>query len=215
MDLIDNCTRSRGKLNRNSYCSWSHSNSTHSNQWMERIEEEMIYIHSISIVCVENCRLIHGLNDTEVSLVTPVSLLSKPILDLFQIQWAFHWMNLNWIGSIRIPVRITSCIIPILILKHRIVQEMMEDQFMISICMDMKGMWNGLLSHPMASFPDPSILLLYLMYHRVHTTHPSFPCHSVPSLLQPRQRSHPHHRPFQLACLSSGISSRVSRRSFG
>ena len=36
MDLIDNCTRSRGKLNRNSYCSWSHSNPTHSNQWMER-----------------------------------------------------------------------------------------------------------------------------------------------------------------------------------
>ena len=36
MDLIDNCTRSRGKLNRNSYCSWSHSNSTDSIQWMER-----------------------------------------------------------------------------------------------------------------------------------------------------------------------------------
>ena len=38
MDLIDNCTRSRGKLNGNSYCSWSHSNPTHSNQWMERKE---------------------------------------------------------------------------------------------------------------------------------------------------------------------------------
>ena len=36
MDLIDNCARSRGKLNRNSYCSWSHSNPTDSNQWMER-----------------------------------------------------------------------------------------------------------------------------------------------------------------------------------
>jgi len=36
MDLIDNCARSRGKLNRNSYCSWSHSNPTNSNQWMER-----------------------------------------------------------------------------------------------------------------------------------------------------------------------------------
>ena len=58
---------------------------------MERIEEEMIYIHSISIVCVENCRLIHGLNDTEVTLVTlSFSLLSKPILDLCQIKWAFH-----------------------------------------------------------------------------------------------------------------------------
>ena len=36
MDLIDNCTRSRGNLNRNSYYSWSHSNPTDSNQWMER-----------------------------------------------------------------------------------------------------------------------------------------------------------------------------------
>ena len=104
MDLIDNCTRSRGKLNRNSYCSWSHSYSTHSIQWMERIEEEMIYIHSISIVCVENCRLIHGLNDTEVTLVTlSFSLLSKPILDLFQIKWAFHRVHSGWIGSTSHP----------------------------------------------------------------------------------------------------------------
>ena len=70
---------------------------------MERIEEEMIYIHSISIVCVENCRLVHGFDDSEVTLVTSFSLLSKPILDLFQIQWAFHWMNLNWIGSTSHP----------------------------------------------------------------------------------------------------------------
>ena len=104
MDLIDNCTRSRGKLNRNSYCSWSHSNPTDSNQWMERIEEEMIYIHSISIVCVENCRLIHGLNDTEVTLVTlSFSLLSKPILDLCQIKWAFHRVHSGWIGSTSHP----------------------------------------------------------------------------------------------------------------
>ena len=104
MDLIDNCTRSRGKLNRNSYCSWSHSNPTDSNQWMERIEEEMIYIHSISIVCVENCRLIHGLNDTEVILVTlSFSLLSKPILDLCQIKWAFHRVHSGWIGSTSHP----------------------------------------------------------------------------------------------------------------
>ena len=58
---------------------------------MERIEEEMIYIHSISIVCVENFRLVHEFDDSEVTLVTSsFSLLSKPILDLFQIQWAFH-----------------------------------------------------------------------------------------------------------------------------
>ena len=36
-------------------------------------------------------RLIHEFDDSEVTLVTSsFSLLSKPILDLFQIQWAFH-----------------------------------------------------------------------------------------------------------------------------
>ena len=45
-------------------------------------------------------RLVYGFDDSEVTLVTSsFSLLSKPILDLFQIQWAFHRMNLNWIGS--------------------------------------------------------------------------------------------------------------------
>ena len=72
------------------------------------------------------------------------SLLSKPILDLFQIQWAFHWMHFTGLVPLHIPVLISSWIIPILILRHRIVQEMMEDQVMISIYMDMKGMRNGL-----------------------------------------------------------------------
>ena len=36
-------------------------------------------------------RLVYGFDDSEVTLVTSsFSLLSKPILDLFQIQWAFH-----------------------------------------------------------------------------------------------------------------------------
>ena len=153
-----------------------------------------------------NFRLVYGFDDSEVTLVTSsFSLLSKPILYLFQIQWAFHWMNYTGLVPLLIPVRISSWIIPILILRHRTVREMMEDQVIISICMDMKGMRNGLLSSPIASFPDPSILWLYLMDHRAHATHPSFPYHSVPSLLQPRHRSHPHHRPLQLACLSSGI----------
>ena len=44
--------------------------------------------------------IVYGFDDSEMTLVTSsFSLLSKPILDLFQIQWAFHWMNLNWIGS--------------------------------------------------------------------------------------------------------------------
>ena len=47
-----------------------------------------------------NFRLVYGFDDSEVTLVTSsFSLLSKPILYLFQIQWAFHRMNLNWIGS--------------------------------------------------------------------------------------------------------------------
>ena len=49
-------------------------------------------------------RLVYGFDDSEVILVTSsFSLLSKPILDLFQINWAFHRMNLNWIGSTSHP----------------------------------------------------------------------------------------------------------------
>ena len=51
-----------------------------------------------------NFRLVYGFDDSEVTLVTSsFSLLSKPILYLFQIQWAFHWMNFNWIGSHSYP----------------------------------------------------------------------------------------------------------------
>ena len=47
-----------------------------------------------------NFRLVYGFDDSEVTLVTSsYSLLSKPILYLFQIQWAFHWMNYNWSSS--------------------------------------------------------------------------------------------------------------------
>ena len=39
-------------------------------------------------------RLVHAFDDSEVTLVTSsFSLLSKPILNLFQIKWAFHRMN--------------------------------------------------------------------------------------------------------------------------
>ena len=82
---------------------------------------------------------------------------------------------LTGLVPIRIPVLITSWITPILILRHRTVREMMEDQFMISICMVMKGMRNGLWSSPMASFPDQPILWLYLIgsYKPVNSPH----CH--------------------------------------
>ena len=49
-------------------------------------------------------RLVYEFDDSEVTLVTSsFSLLSKPILDLFQIKWAFHRMNFNWIGSHSYP----------------------------------------------------------------------------------------------------------------
>ena len=84
-------------------------------------------------------------------------------------------MNLNWIGSIRISVLISLWIIIAFILWNRIVREMMEDQFMISICIVVKGMRNGRLSSPIASFPDLSILWLYLIgsYKPVYSPH----CH--------------------------------------
>ena len=41
-----------------------------------------------------NIRLVHEFDDSEMTLVTSsFSLLSKPILDLFQILWAFHRMH--------------------------------------------------------------------------------------------------------------------------
>ena len=137
----------------------------------------------------------------------------------FWICFKSNGHSTGWILTGLVPIRIsaliTSWIIPILILRHRIVREMMEDQVMISICMVMKGMWNEYLAILWHPFP---IRLFYCSISCIivltRPTHPS-PCHSVPSLLQPRQRSHPHHRPFQLECLSSGISERVSRRSFG
>ena len=111
---------------------------------MERIEEEMIYIHSISIVCVENCRLIHGFDDSEVTLVTLFSLLSYPFWICFKVNGHSTGFTQAELVPLHIPVRISLWIISVLILRHRIVREMMEDQVMISICMDMKGMRNGL-----------------------------------------------------------------------
>ena len=75
----------------------------------------------------------------------------------------------------RMTVFISSWIIIAFILWNRTVLEMMEDQVMISICMVVKGMRNGLLISPIASFPDPSILWLYLIgsYKPVYSPH----CH--------------------------------------
>ena len=55
-----------------------------------------LHFHRVSWIF----RLIHGFDDSEVTLVTSsFSLLGKPILDLFQIQWTLHRMNLSRIVS--------------------------------------------------------------------------------------------------------------------
>ena len=53
----------------------------------------MSMMNSVSIECVGYSGLV----------TSSFSLLSKPILYLFQIKWAFHWMNFNWIGSTSHP----------------------------------------------------------------------------------------------------------------
>ena len=68
-----------------------------------------------------------------------------------------------------------------------------------SYCILSRSTYSMALSHESTRSRDPIILPM--------------PFCVIPS--PTRHRPHPHHRPFQLACLSSGIPSRVSRRSFG
>ena len=101
--------------------------------------------------------------------------ISGYCMDLMILRWhwwrlhSHYWANPFWICfksnghstewiltglvPIRISVLITSWITPILTLRHRIVQKMMEDQFMISICMVMKGMRNGYVAVLLHPFP--------------------------------------------------------------
>jgi len=109
-------------------------------------------------------RLVYGFDDSEVILVTSsFSLLSKPILDLFQIQWAFHWMNLNWIGS---HSYLRSHIVVDYHCFHFMESNRAGNDGRSGHDLDLHGherdakrVW----SHPVASFPDQSILWLYLM----------------------------------------------------
>ena len=49
--------------------------------------QDELHFHRMSWIF----RLVYGFDDSEMTLVTSsFSLLSKPILYLFQIQWAFH-----------------------------------------------------------------------------------------------------------------------------
>ena len=126
-----------------------------------------------------NFRLVYGFDDSEVTLVTSsFSLLSKPILNLFQIQWASHRMHFTGLVPIRIPVLITSWIVSTLILRHRIVQEMMEDQVMISICMVMKGMRDGYLA--IVWHPIPIRLFYGQISWVIALTRPNHPLHAIP-----------------------------------
>ena len=62
--------------------------------------QDELHFHRMSWIF----RLVYGFDDSEMTLVTSsFSPLSKPILDLFQIQWAFHRMHFNWIGSNSYP----------------------------------------------------------------------------------------------------------------
>ena len=140
----------------------------------------------------------HEFDDSEVILVTSsFSLLSKPILDLFQIQWAFHWMNLNWIGSHSYPC------------SHNVVdhlcshfkasnragndgrsghdldlhcrerdakQALKQSYYILS-----RSVYSMAISHGSSCSRDPPILPM--------------PFRVIPS--PTRHRSHPHHRPFQ------------------
>ena len=89
-------------------------------------------------------RLVHEFDDSEVILVTSFSLLSYPFWICSKSNGYSTGCILTGLDPIRISVLITSWIISVLILRDRVVQEMMEDQVMISICMVMKGMRNGL-----------------------------------------------------------------------
>ena len=111
-----------------------------------------------------NFRLVYGFDDSEVTLVTSsFSLLSKPILDLFQIQWAFHWMNLNWIGS---HSYLRSHNVVDHPYSHFKASNRAGNDGRSGHDLDLHGHERDakrVCSSPMASFPNPSILWLYLM----------------------------------------------------
>ena len=96
-------------------------------------------------------------------MTSSFSLLSKPILDLFQIQWAFHWMNLNWIGSHSHP---RSHIVVDHLYSHSNASNRAGNDGRSVHDLDLHGHERDakrVFNHPVASFPDPSILWLYLM----------------------------------------------------
>ena len=109
-------------------------------------------------------RLVHEFDDSEMTLVTSsFSLLSKPILDLFQIQWAFHRMPFNWIGSHSYP---RSHIVVDYPYPHSKALNRAGNDGRSGHDLDLHGHERDakrVFSHPVASFPNQSILWLYLI----------------------------------------------------
>ena len=96
-------------------------------------------------------------------MTSSFSLLSKPTLDLFQIQWAFHWMNFNWIGS---HSYLRSHIVVDHPYSHSKTSDRAGNDGRSGHDLDLHGHERDAkraLSSPIASFPDQSILWLYLM----------------------------------------------------
>ena len=111
-----------------------------------------------------NFRLAHEFDDSEVTLVTSsFSLLSKSILDLFQIKWASHWMNFNWIGS---HSYLRSHNVVDHLCSHSKASNRAGNDGRSVHDLDLHGHERDakrVFNHLMASFSDPSIIWLYLM----------------------------------------------------
>ena len=109
-------------------------------------------------------RLVYGFDDSEMTLVTSsFSLLSKPILYLFQIQWAFHRMNFNWIGSHSYP---RSHIVVDHTYSHSNASNRAGNDGRSGHDLDLHCRERDakrVFNHPVTSFSDQSILWLYLI----------------------------------------------------
>ena len=96
-------------------------------------------------------------------MTSSFSLLNKPILDLFQIKWAFHWMNLNWIGS---NSYLHSHNVVDHLYSHSNASNHAGNDGRSGHDLDLHGHERDakrVFNHPVASFPDQSIIWPYLI----------------------------------------------------
>ena len=143
-------------------------------------------------------RLVYGFDDSEVTLVTSsFSLLSKPILDLFQIQWAFHRMHFTWIGSHSYPCSYNVVDHPY---SHFKASNRAENDGRSVHDLDLHGHERDAKQASKQSCDTISRSVYYMaISHESSCSHDpiilSMPFRAIPS--PTRHRSHPHHRPFQ------------------